>query len=275
MIHSGKSRYLLIVLLAGATVLSGCEEEKLTFTEVKRVNDDLTGSEISTFLEIVDHLPNRKLPPFPKLYLPLPNWNAERTLPVSNLVDSEQQSLSDRWATKHLLDTLPQSRDFDRRLRRKRMTREQFIGLTLSIGAALSRSTVRENQKLENILSKGEQVVLKLRLNSRPFNTMTSESMHAVLHDAAWITRHDRAKRLVSVPDGNVERVLKYWDQLVQLFPDELTRNPFDDIADRLDKQGIPFEELPGNEAFDDLNWDPEQAIVGHDEPLTLDAQSL
>lgn len=269
---SSTSRIVLVTVLATATVLSGCEDPTLKFTEVKRVSEEVTPGELRTFFEIVEHLPDKTLPSFPDLYLPLPNWNAERTLPISDLVDAEQLSLAERWETQHLVDALPQSRRLDRWLLRKRMTREQFVGLTLAIGAALSRSTVRENQDLAEIMAKGERVVSRLRANGEPFNSLSSEAMHNVLHEAAWITRHDRARRLLSVPESNVELVLKHSDQLVKLFPAELTRNPFDEIADRLDEQGIPFEELPGNDSFDTLNWDPEDAIVGRDDPLDAKA---
>lgn len=256
-----------------ATVLSGCEDPTLTFTEVKRVSEEVTPGELRTFFEIVEHLPDQKLPAFPDLYLPLPNWNAERTLPISDLVDAEQLSLAERWETQQLVDALPQSRRLDRWLLRKRMTREQFVGLTLAIGAALSKSTVRENQDLAGFVAKGENVVSKLRSKREPFNSLSPEAMHNVLHEAAWITRHDRSRRLLSVPDKNVELVLRHSDELIKLFPGELTRNPFDGIADRLDEQGIPFEELPGNNSFDTLSWDPEDAIVGRDNPL--DAKSM
>ena len=97
--------------------------------------------------------------------------------------------------------------------------------------------------------------------------------MHNVLHEAAWITRLDRARRLLSVPEKNVQLVLEHSEDLIRLFPGELTRNPFDGIADRLDEQGIPFEELPGNASFDTLNWNPDEAIVGRDAPL--DARAM
>lgn len=268
-----KFRKLLATVFAAAMLLSGCSDATLTFTEVKRVSEEVTPSELRTFFEIVEHLPEKKLPPFPDLYLPLPNWNAERTLPISDLVDAEQVMLAERWRTERLVDSLPQSRRLDRWLVRKRITREQFVGLTLAIGAALSRSTVRENQDLAGIMTKGENVVLRLRSKGEPFNALSPEAMHAALHEAAWITRHDRARRLLSVPEKNVELVLKHVDDLVKLFPAELTQNPFDGIADRLDEQGIPFEELPGNDSYDSLSWDPEDAIVGRDDPLDAEAR--
>jgi len=272
MTGSSKLRKVLVAVFAASTILSGCGDSTLTFTEVKRVSEEVSPAELRTFFEIVEHFPEKRLPPFPDLYLPLPNWNAERTLPISDLVDAEQVTLVERWGTKQLVDSLPQSRRLDRWLLRKRITREQFVGLTLAIGAALSRSTVRENQDLAGIMNKGERVVARLRSKSEPFNTLSSEAMHAVLHEAAWITRYDRARRLLSVPEKNVELVLNNVDDLVKLFPAELTQNPFDGIADRLEEQGIPFEELPGNDSYDSLSWNPEDAIVGRDDPL--DAQA-
>jgi hypothetical protein len=274
-VMSGSSifRKLLVAVCTAATILSGCSDSPVTFTEVRRVSEEITASDLQTFFEIVEHLPEKKLPPFPDLYLPLPNWNAERTLPISDLVDAEQLTLAERWGAEQLVDSLPQSRRLDRWLLRKRITREHFVGLTLAIGAALSRSTVRENQDLSGIMTKGESVVAKLRSQGEPFNSLSPEAMHAVLYEAAWITRHDRARRLLSVPEQNVELVLKHVDDLVKLFPAELTQNPFDGIADRLDEQGIPFEELPGNGSFDMLSWDPDDAIVGRDDPLDANAK--
>jgi hypothetical protein len=273
MAESSTSGIVLVAVLATAIILSGCEDPTLTYTEVKRVSEEVTPSELRAFFEIVEHLPDRRLPAFPELYLPLPNWNAERTLPIGDLVDAEQLSLTERWGTEQLIDAIPHSRTLDRWLLRKRMTREQFVGLTLAIGAALSKSTVRENQDLAGIAAKGENVVSKLRSRREPFNSLSPEAMHNVLHEAAWITRLDRARRLLSVPEKNVQLVLEHSEELVKQFPGELTRNPFDGIADRLDEQGIPFEELPGNDAFDTLNWDPEDAIVGRDDPL--DARAM
>jgi hypothetical protein len=90
MTHPTTASSLLVIILTTAVVLSGCEEAELTFTEVKRVNEEVKPGELRAFFEIVDHLPDRKLPPFPDLYLPLPNWNAERTLPISDLVHCHQ-----------------------------------------------------------------------------------------------------------------------------------------------------------------------------------------
>lgn len=251
-------------MLVAAT---GCDDPRLTYTEVKRLDEAISASELRSFLEVVDHLPGRKLPGFPELYLPPPDWNEERTLPVTDLVEVELRTLEDRWKTDQILDALPDSRNLERWLRRKQMTRRQFAGLALAIGAALSRGTVRENQKLAEIASKGEREVFALRQDERPLNTLRTrpEELHHVLHRATWITRYDRARRLLAVPDENVQLVLKHWERLVEIFPASLTQNPFDPIADRLEDQGIPFEPTPGSDSLDVLDWDETDAIIGRD----------
>lgn len=250
-----------------ALSLTGCDEPGLTFTEVKRLDESIAPSELRAFLEVVDHLPGRKLPGFPELYMPPPEWNEERTLPVSDLVEVELRALEDRWKTDQLVDALPESRELDRWLKRKQMTRRQFAGLTLAIGAALSRGTVRESQKLTEFVDKGLREVTALRNDERPLNTLRTrpEELHHVLHRATWITRYDRARRLQAVPEENVQLVLKHWERLIKVFPDSLTRNPFDPIADRLENLGIPFEPAPGGDPMDVLEWNPANAIIGKD----------
>lgn len=245
----------------------GCDDPGLTYTEVKRLDETITSAELRAFLEVVDHLPGQKLPDFPSLYLPPPNWNEERTLPVNELVEAELRTLEDRWNTDQLVDALPVSRTLDRWLKRKRLSRRQFAGLTLAIGAAISRSTVRENQKLPEIVHKGQREVYSLRLDERPLNTLRNrpEELHDVLRRATWITRLDRARRLSSVPEVNVQLVTQFRERMVEVFPESLTRNPFDPIADRLEEEGVPFESLPGNDALDVLDWDPEDALIGRD----------
>ena len=258
-------RLAFLMGLSVAVAVTGCDDPGLTYTEVKRLDELVTPAELRAFLEVVDHLPGRKLPGFPELYLPPPEWNEERTLPVSDLVEIELRALEDRWQTDKLVDALPESRELDRWLKRKQMTRRQFAGLTLAIGAALSRSTVRENQKLLKLVERGMRKVGALQGDPRPLNTLHGrpEELHDVLHRAAWITRYDRARRLQSVPEGNVHLVLKHWKRLVQIFPASLTQNPFDPIADRLENLGIPFEPMPGTDPLDVLDWDESDAIIG------------
>jgi hypothetical protein len=258
---------MCVRFLVAAMLISGCADIELKFTEVRRIDEPISTADLEAWLEIVDHLPDKKLPDLRNPFLPPPHWTSERTLPVGDLVDSELASMDERWSHMPLLELLPESRTFDRWLKRKRMTREQFAGLTMSIGAALSRSTLRKEQDLQSLIERGEAVVHDLRSDRTPFNRLSPESIHEVLQRATWITRLDRARRLQMVPDNNLAVIRKYRKQLVDLFPVAFTTNPFDPIADRLEELGIPFEELPGREPLDVLTWDSEKAIVGRDAP--------
>ncbi|MBI1313808.1 hypothetical protein GC176_21150 [bacterium] len=254
---------LLVVACA-----AGCGEIELKNQTVKRTDEPISAGDVRAFVEIVRNMPGKRLPNLPPLFLPPPDWNPERTLPVSDLVDSELLALDERWDYEPLVHLLPDSRQFDRWLLRKRMTREQFAGMTLVIAAALSRSTVRPDQDLNEIIARGEATRNELRKLNVPFNSLSPAMMHEVLHRAAWLTRYDRARRLAAVPTENVRAVLNYWEQLEPLFPASVTENPFDSITDRLEEEGVPFEELPGGESLDVLTWDRATAIVGRDEPV-------
>ena len=263
--RAGPMLSLLALLLAS---VSGCGEIELKDRTVKRIDEPISAADVRAYVEVVRHMPGRKLPNLPPLFLPPPEWNPERTLPVSDLVDSELLALEERWDYEPLVHLLPDSRTFDRWLLRKRMTREQFAGMTLVIAAALSRSTIRPEQRLEEIIARGEATRNDLRKLNVPFNSLPPAMMHDVLHRAAWLTRYDRAERLASVPIENVNAVNRYFDQLAPLFPSTVTENPFDAITDRLEVEGVPFEELPDGESLDVLTWDKAAAIVGRDEPL-------
>jgi hypothetical protein len=263
-----RRQWSLSLTVCVAAIAVGCGDIQLKDRTVKRIDEPISSRDVKSFVEIVHHLPGRILPNLPELFLPPPEWNPERTLPVSGLVDAELLALNERWDYEPLVALLPESRQFDRWLLRKRMTREQFAGMTLVIAAALSRSTIRADQDLDEIIKRGEAIQNELRRITVPFNSLSPTMMHEVLHRAAWLTRYDRAERLASVPDENVRAVLKYWDQVSPLFPTSITENPIDSIADRLEEEGIPFEEVPGGPSLDVLDWDRATAIVGRDEPL-------
>jgi len=267
LMHMTARRLLLIALwLCPLVALPGCGDFELTYTEVRRVDEPLTDDELRAFLDIARHLPGGRLPQLPALFLPPPEWNPERTLPVQDLVESELLTLAERWEIESLARVIPNDRQTARRLRMWRMTRDQFLGLILSVSAAVGRSTIRENQNLLEVQQHGQEVVAVLRRDDRPFHALEPEIMHDVLHRAAWITRFDRSSRLVSVPESNVRLVKRHWDELMTVLPASVAVNPMDDVADRLGEMGIPFEELPGAESLDVLDWDSAAAIIGRDD---------
>lgn len=254
-------------LLFACLWLAGCGSPPLEYTEVKRIDEKLTPSELKTFARIVHRLPRNELVELPRIYLPPPEWDKARTLPIKELVKEEMARLDERWSVDWLARQLQRHRVIDRAIRPEGITREQFVGLTLAIGAALSRAALPEDQRLDRIIEKGERRIDQLREDATPFNSLSLEGMHQILQQALWITRVDRAKRLQMVPPENVELVRQYRELLSPMYPAEFTRNPLSDVVDLLEAYGMPFEELPESGFDGELEWNREDALIGTDVP--------
>lgn len=250
-----------------ALTITGCFKEPLEFKEVKRIDEKVTGPELHTFLEVVKQLPDEKLPELPPVFIPPPQWDRSRTLSVSDLVAEEESLIEERTSVDYVAKQLRRRRSLLRVLRRAEITPEQFVGLSLAIGVAASRTALRDDQDLDPIIKKGEIELEKLRGDDRPFSELTLEEMHSVLQRAMWITRINRAKRLKQVPPENIALVEDHSDALQGVFPPQFTANALDAVADLLDERGLPFEELPESGSDAQIEWDPAQAFRGTDRP--------
>ena len=245
----------------------GCSEESLKYTEVKRPNEKVTEEEYEAFIRVIDSLPEKKLPEFTSVLVPAPKWLKSRTLRINDLVSEAEIEISDRWKVEWLARQLKRNRSLQRTLRREKMTTEQFVGLTLTIGVALNRNTIRKNQDLNQLVKTGDEIVRQLKTDNRLFHKLKEEGRHAVLRDAVWITRIDRAKRLLQVPPENMELAETHEEELVKIFPNYFSINPLDELIDNLEEFGIPFESLPDS-GFDEITqWEKLNPIVGYDTP--------
>jgi hypothetical protein len=257
----------MLAALAMVALLGGCDPPPLEYLEVKRVDEVVTDAEFATWMRIVESLPGKRLPPMPAVFAPAPSWSAARTLPVAELVREEEQTLAQQWDLDRLCDGLDRLKALQRALVRERMTTEQFVGLTLAIGAALSRSSLHDGQDLRKLVASGDVEVDKLKEDQRSFSLLSEDERYAVLLRALWITRRDRANRLSRVPEDNVDRALRLHEELATIFPAEFVANPFDGIADLLAERGVPFEELPESGFDDQIDWRSSEAILGRDKP--------
>lgn len=263
-----------LICISGTGILllvfcGGCGKSGVEYTEVKRIDEKITQKELKQFLRIVNKLPKKTLPAIPDVYLPLPQWNPSRTLPVNELIHEEQAELDKRWSVEWLAQKLKRHRALQRVLRRENMTVEQFAGMIFSLGAALSKSQLRKDQDLEALIREGEPVVQALKTDDRSFSRLSPSVKYSVVRKAGELTRLDRAKRLKQVPPENVALVREHFEQLKKIFPSEFTVNPLDGIIDSLEVAGLPFEEK-SESGFDvEITWDPnsEEAIIGLDTP--------
>jgi hypothetical protein len=247
--------------------LLGCWAKPLDFVEVKRTDEVVTETELEDFLEVVRLLPDGKLPELPTIYrLPL-RWSETRTLPVSELINEETSQIERPWDAKHLAHEIETNRRFQRVLRRVEMTPEQFMGLMLTLGTAMNRGLLPDGYDFEGLINRGQKVITQLKRNRTPFNDYSPDRQFSISREAIWLYRLDRAKRLRDVPRENVELVRKHWEELAVIFPKEFQIDPLGTIADHLEEQGIPFEELPETGSDAGLQWNPDEAFIGTDAP--------
>ncbi|MEX0726193.1 MAG: hypothetical protein WD065_07985 [Planctomycetaceae bacterium] len=251
--------------LVGAT--SGCHDAPLEYTEVRRIDEQITEHELRNYLELIKSLPNELPPEFPQVYTPPADWLHTRQLPVRDLVLDELKQIRERWDVDYLAQKLEKDKALSRSLNEARMTPQQFAGLTLALGAAYGRAMLRDDQELKTIIDNGAREIGQLDKVDTPFANLRDDEKYSKLKQAAWLTRQNRAEQLILVPLENVQLVHRYQEELKKALPPQFLMNPLDDVADLLLEKGLPFDIIDGSPHEDDITWDPADAIVGYDTP--------
>lgn len=254
----------LAILIGLFSFALGCEEPELVQPEPKRADDLLTQKEVEAFLSVVDGLPGQKLPALPAVMLPPPQWNRNRTLPISDLVKEEEKTLRDHQSIDWFISHVPQSRFLKRALRKERLTMEQFVGLYLALGISMSRDHLPADRDLAQVLVRGKRAIAALKKEEKKtLVDLPEEQAYYVQEQSGWLAVVDRASRLNPVHPQNVVLVRQNADRLRAVLPEEFTRNPLLEFATILDDRGVPFQEPPGHESDDRIVWSRERALVG------------
>jgi hypothetical protein len=259
-------RTLALLLLSVGGLLAGCGEQAQKLGEPREVGDKVTDADLDTFFQVVEELPDKKLPEMPALFKSPPAWDEQRTLPVNELVREESDELEKLWNDEHLTRHLAKDRPLQKALR-QRISSAQFVGLVKTLGAALARNAVRPDQDLKLIVEQGKRRLGPLRAQTQRFNQLQPDERHVVLTTAVWITRIDRARRLTQVPPENLALVKSHYDRLKAIFPQEFWANPFDSIADQIEELGMSFEELRQTGLDTEIDWKESDALRGTDLP--------
>jgi hypothetical protein len=253
-------------LLGVCAFVAGCGEQPLRFADPRDIGDKVTDADLDTFFQVIDDLSDKKLPEMPALFKSPPAWDEQRTLPVNELVREESDELEKAWNDERLIRHLAKDRPLQKALR-QRMSPAQFVGLVKTIGAALARNAVRTDQDLRLIVEQGKRRLGPLRSQTQRFNQLQPDERHVVLTTAVWITRIDRARRLMEVPPENLAMVKSHYDRLKAIFPQEFWGNPFDSIADQIEELGMSFEELKQTGLDAEIEWKESEALRGLDLP--------
>jgi hypothetical protein len=253
-------------ILLCAAFLCGCSEPVDVVQNVpKRADDKLTTAELESFLSIVNSLPEQKLPPIPSVLAPAPQWSRNRTLPINELVKEEEKSRIERESIDWLTAHCPQSRFLKRALRREKLTVEQFLGLYLALGEALSNDGIPPDRDLDQILVRGRRAIAELKKDQRIFSSLPDDQAYFLREKSGWLAVVDRAARLKIVHPDNLALVRRHRDRLAAVMPDEFRRNPFLEFMTILDDRGVPFQEPIGQDNDDRIPWSRDQALAGSD----------
>jgi hypothetical protein len=264
---AGVSRFSAIIALLAALLTIGCEAEEHKFREPHEIGDKVTDADLESFLQVVDELPNKKLPPIPVVFKSPPSWDEQRTLPVNELVRDETDDLEKQWNDETISRSLAKNRALQKALRRQHLSMPQFVGLMKTIGVSLTRNAMRPDQDLHQIIEQGKKRLERLRNQMQRFNQLKPDERHVVLTTAVWITRIDRARRLIQVPPENRAMAHAHFDRLKTIFPAEFLANPFDSIADQIEELGMSFEEDRRTGLDAEIEWKESDALRGTDRP--------
>jgi len=245
----------------------GCSGKPLDYNEIKQINEKVTEAELKKYLKVIKLLPQQKAPTFPSVYAPAPTWSHIRSLPIEDLVNSEQINLAQQWDLQRISDHFgTRNRTLKKALLRRDMSKDQFISYTLALGLAASRIQLRKDQDLDEVIEKGNKVIQKLQLEKRPFSSLSLEERHRTLYQAMWIARVNRAERLNQVPPENINLVRSNWNQIKEILPPEFLKNPLDDLSDTLEERGTPFTIDEKEDSDELLQWATTDAIIGTDQ---------
>lgn len=256
----------LLLCLWALSAVAGCGPVKPINTKQVRVDDLLTPADIKQFLEIAKELPEGTLRDVPPPILPTPKWDSERTLPVRELVSLEFRALEQLWKPSGFLAALPKGKEFTRFMKRKQVSPERFASLAYAISLALWKSSIPTEINVDAHMKKSAVVVNELRQDNRPYHTLSPDVAHELHRRTAWIGEFDRGEQLAVVPQLNVKAIQKSRQKLAELLPAVYLTSPFDTRLDRNLDIAMPFDDLPGNESFELLEWDPKNAVIGTDE---------
>ena len=258
-------RCVSVIAAAVPLLLAGCAEPPMDYLEVRRVDEPITQDDLDRLARIAEQIPDGRLPALRPHFLPRPNWDSARPATVSTLAREELERL--RESTR--LSVLAAARGRQPRLRfaldNEGLTREQYTSLLLCVGLAMQRSKVDPARDLERYVRDGRSVLKRLANDDVSYATLSRDEQIEAIDKATWITRVDRAERLLEVPEGNVAIVGQSEGRLAKILPTAFLSDPLADVSDPLRDFGVPFKERADSGFDSELTWSraDERVVAG------------
>lgn len=276
--RTANARLSIALLLALAA--AGCGEPKIEFREVVRLDDRLDESDIATLERIARQLRGGRLPAMPPHFVPPPRWSADRPASVATLAREELARVRQSTRLSRLGDAVSHNPRLRHILNQERLTDEQYVALVLAVGVAGQKARLDASRDLNEYVRLGRRHLKDLAARTESFAALSPQAQVDAVEQATWVTRVDRAERLLRVPAENVAVAAASRSRLEKILPRSFLAAPMEGVNVPLLDVGVPFHE-GGKTGFDsDLFWTrtDERAVIGGEavadaaEPTPADA---
>ena len=251
----------------GLTLLAacGCAEPPGEFREVLRVDETLTESHLALLERIAGTMEDGRLPAMAPHFLPAPRWTADRPAGVAALAKEELARLREVRRLGWLTDSLGHETRLKHVVRREGLSLDQYAALVLSVGMASHRSRVDAARDLDRYVRVGRAEQRRLKDQTQSFASLDEKRRAEAVERATWITRVDRAERLLAVPPENAAFAEAHRLRLERILPKAFLKEPLAAISVPLLDRGVPFREQSETGFDADLFWSrsDERAVIG------------
>lgn len=247
-----------------AAALFGCQEKPIEYLEVRRVDELLSETDIASLEAIAGQMQSGRLPDLSAHFLPPPAWESNRPATVATLAREELERLNESTRLPVLVASNGRNPRLRHALRQQRLTTEQYTALLLAVGLANQRSRLDPARNLERYVTDGQSILKQLAGRKESFASLSADEQVRAIDEATWITRVDRARRLLIVPTENAELATTHAERLAKILPTAFLSDPLADVADPLRDYGVPFRERADSGFDSELSWSrgDETAIV-------------
>ena len=241
---------VLCLLLA-----TGCYEPPIDFLEVRRIDEPVTADDVELLARVAEQMEDGRLPALSPHFLPRPRWDAKRPATVATLAREELERLRESTRLSVLSDSIGRHPRLRYALDQEKLTREQYTSLLLAVGLATQRAKVDPARDLSRYVEVGRRMLKDLAERDVSFAALSPDNQIRAIDEATWITRVNRAERLLEVPEANAALAESDDEQLSRILPTAFLNDPLAAVADPLRDYGVPFRERPDSGFDSELTW--------------------
>lgn len=257
MILTGRWCELAAGALLASVLLSGCAGQQVEQLHVKELTEAIRQDELDQFLQIVDRLQGKKLPSFDSPLTPPTRWTLGQEKSIERIAAEKIDQLEQKWSPGYLVQYFNRNPRLRWALASAEMSPEVFSGMVLTVGVALSKSSLPPETDIEALLKRSTDGVQKLRGDRRSMAMLAPDEQYQIAQQSLWISLQDLMTHLPMIPDDSLQLIQQHRERLEKVFPPEFSENPLKHYDKILNSSGLPFEDLPETGITDVVSWNP------------------